>query len=74
MAYKPGSMFEWDGEMFDYLIVNDEEEAEIALADGWVFHKPSKEEEAVDIKKRGRKPKQADPVAEPVESSDGEGQ
>lgn len=58
MAYKPGSMFAWDGEMFDYLIVADEEEAEIALADGWVFHKPTADEEETVLAKeparRGR--------------------
>lgn len=39
--YKRGNQFEWDGEMFDALIVNDEEEAEIAIADGWYSGKPS---------------------------------
>lgn len=38
--YKHGSTFLWDGEMFDYVIVTDAEELEIALADGWVPHKP----------------------------------
>ena len=42
MLYKAnGSMLEWDGEMFDYLIVDDEEEAEIALEDGWSIGKPA---------------------------------
>jgi hypothetical protein len=41
MLYKSGDMFEWDGERFDYVIVNDQEEADIALADGWVPHKPA---------------------------------
>lgn len=47
LLYKPGTMFEWDGETFDYVVVNDEEEAEIASADGWVPHKPTPEEDAV---------------------------
>lgn len=38
--YKHGSTFLWDGETFDYVIVTDAEELEIALADGWVPHKP----------------------------------
>lgn len=40
--YKPGTQFEWDGEMFDTLVVHDEEEVEIALADGWSIGKPGK--------------------------------
>jgi hypothetical protein len=65
MLYKPGSMFEWDFEWFDYVIVNDQDELDAALADGWVSHKPTAEEEAVVIAKeparRGRPPKvQAD--------------
>lgn len=39
-VYKRGSTFLWDGELFDFLDVADEEELEIALADGWVPHKP----------------------------------
>jgi hypothetical protein len=39
--YKRGSTFLWDGELFDFIDVNDAEELEIALADGWVPHKPS---------------------------------
>lgn len=46
MLYKPGTMFEWDGEWFDYVIVADQDEADIALADGWVPHKPTPAEEA----------------------------
>lgn len=38
--YKRGNQFEWDGERFDALVVHDEEEAEIALADGWHNGKP----------------------------------
>jgi len=64
MLYKPGTMFEWDGEWFDYVIVTDSEEAEIALADGWVSHKPTAEEEAEVVAKeparRGRPPKKAE--------------
>ena len=39
-VYKRGSTFLWDGEMFDSIEVADQEELEIALADGWVPHKP----------------------------------
>lgn len=36
MLYKPdGAMLEWDGAMWDFVIVNDAEEAEIARADGY---------------------------------------
>lgn len=63
LLYKPGTMFEWDGEFFDYVEVNDEDEADIALADGWVAHKPTAEEEAAVIEKEparsARKPKDA---------------
>lgn len=38
--YKRGSAFLWDGEWFDSVEVSDEEELDIALADGWVPHKP----------------------------------
>lgn len=63
MCYKPGSMLEWDGEMFDYLIVGDEEEADIALADGWVFHKPTDDPAPVkEPARRGRPPKAKEPV------------
>lgn len=41
MLYKRGTALEWDGELFDYVVVNDAEEAEIALSDGWVPHKPA---------------------------------
>ena len=65
MLYKPGSMFRWDDEWFDYLIVADEDDLAPALADGWVADKPTAEEEAEVIAKeparRGRPPKvQAD--------------
>lgn len=40
MLYKRGSAFEWDGEMFDCLIVEDADEAKAALADGWSVGKP----------------------------------
>jgi hypothetical protein len=44
MLYKSdGSMLEWDGEMFDYLIVENEDEAKAALKDGWSVGKPEKE-------------------------------
>lgn len=58
MCYKRGSMFLWDGEMFDYLIVGDQDEADIALADGWVFHKPTDDPEPAKVSaRRGRPPK-----------------
>jgi hypothetical protein len=56
MLYKPGSQFEWDGEWFDYVIVADKEELDIALGDGWVSHKPTPDEEAaVEAKEPDRK-------------------
>ncbi len=71
--YKRGTAFLWDGEMFDYVIVTDQEEADIALADGWVPHKPEEAEPRAELqpepvpssqqapvtapKRRGRKPK-----------------
>lgn len=39
---KHGSEFEWDGEMFDALTVNDEDELAAALKDGWSLGKPEK--------------------------------
>lgn len=63
MLYKPGTMFEWDHEWFDYVIVADQEEADIALADGWVPHKPTADEEEAVIAKeparRGRPRKES---------------
>lgn len=46
MVYRYGTMFEWDLEWFDYLIVNDQDELEIALADGWYAGKPPKPDAA----------------------------
>jgi len=64
MLYKLGSMFEWDGEMFDYVIVNDEEEAEIAISDGWSVGKPSDpldhDGDGKKVGSRARKPKDAE--------------
>ena len=61
MLYKPGTMLEWDGEFFDYVIVDDAEEAEIAVADGWSYEKPKADplDHDGDGKKGGsrRKPK-----------------
>ena len=66
MLYKAyGSMLEWDGEMFDYVIVNDEEEAEIALADGWSVGKPDPLDHDGDGKKGGSRPRKA--KSEPAE-------
>lgn len=43
MLYKAdGSMFEWDGEMFDCLIVEDADAAKAALKNGWSIGKPEK--------------------------------
>lgn len=71
--YKRGSTFLWDGELFDSVNVADEEELEIALADGWVPHKPEEVQPRASAvqpepaispqapvptpKRRGRKPK-----------------
>lgn len=60
MLYKAnGSMLEWDGEMFDYVIVNDQEEAEIALDDGWSIGKPDPLDHDGDGKKGGSRPRKA---------------
>jgi len=60
MLHKLGSMFDWNGVMCDYVIVADQDEADIALADGWVFGSPVDAEpapvEPVAIR-RGRPPK-----------------
>lgn len=42
MLYKHGSELEWDGELFDTLVVADDEELDAALADGWSVGKPEK--------------------------------
>jgi hypothetical protein len=42
MLYKPGTEIEWDHEMFDTLVVNDDEELDAALANGWSVGKPEK--------------------------------
>lgn len=55
--YKRGSTFLWDGEMFDYVIVHDAEELEIALADGWVPHKPE------DVQPRAHAVAQPEPAS-----------
>lgn len=58
MLYKFGTMFEWDREWFDYVIVADQDEADIALADGWSFTKPIAAEDApAESPRRGRPPK-----------------
>ena len=57
MLYKFGTMLEWDGERFDYVIVTDQEEADIAVADGWSFTKPVAAEPSTDAPRRGRPPK-----------------
>ena len=63
MLYKPGSTLEWDGEMFDYLVVSSEDDLKAALADGWSIGKPEGGDPAVegDTKpRRGRPPKDAE--------------
>jgi len=62
MLYKPGTMFEWDFEWFDYVIVNDQDEADIALADGWTFGKPEPvtADAPAETPRRGRPPKNKD--------------
>ena len=43
MLYKPGGELEWDGEMFDTLVVEDDEALEAALGEGWSVGKPGAE-------------------------------
>jgi hypothetical protein len=41
MLYKAdGTMLLWDGEMFDHVVVNDEDELKAAKADGYSVEKP----------------------------------
>lgn len=57
-AYKRGSTFLWDAEWFDFIHVANEKEAKQALADGWVFHKPTDDPEPAKVPaRRGRPPK-----------------
>lgn len=63
MLYRYGSMFDWDGEQFDYLIVGSQEEADAALADGWSVGKPEKVAAVVEAV--------SEPVAEPVKRKPG---
>lgn len=64
MLYKPGSTFLWDGEMFDYVIVADEEELAIAQADGWSLGKPDPLDHDGDGKRGGSLPRRKRKVAE----------
>lgn len=66
MLYKPGTMLEWDGELFDYVIVNDQEEADVALADGWSVEKPKADplDHDGDGKKGGSRPRKPKAEAE----------
>jgi len=57
MLHKLGSMFDWNGVMCDYVIVADQDEADIALADGWVFGFP------VDAEPAPVEPTPAEPAA-----------
>lgn len=50
MLYRDGSMLEWDGETYDYLIVNDADEAKAAKADGYSVAKPDKKAKAAKPK------------------------
>jgi hypothetical protein len=53
MLYKAGgTMLLWDGEMFDHVVVNDEDELKAAKADGYSVGKP----EAPKAKPRPTKP------------------
>lgn len=59
---RDGTMLEWDGAMFDIIVINDPEEYEIALADGWLHpndasKKPDPLDHDNDGKKGGSKPK-----------------
>lgn len=54
MLYRPGSMFVWDGERFDYLIVATGDELAEALAKGWSLGKPVPEK-TLPRKSRARK-------------------
>ena len=58
MLYKrDGSILDWDGKMWDTLIVATDEELEAALADGW--ETPSMLTEPQEEKpRRGRPPKE----------------
>jgi len=64
MVYKPGTDFLWDGEWFNCLIVKDQDEADAALADGWVPHKPVTTDAGVPAEpaRRGRPPKAKETV------------
>lgn len=58
MLHEAGTMFDWNGEWCDYVIVADQDEADIAIADGWVIGKPS--EATPDAPRRGRAAKNKD--------------
>lgn len=55
MIYRPGDMFLWDGEHFDYLIVENDGELNAALGSGWSIGKPNETEEPVKPRVRPRK-------------------
>lgn len=46
MLYKHGSMIEWDGELFDYMVVEKDEDLDAALKAGWSPGKPPKTAES----------------------------
>lgn len=59
MLHKAGTMFDWNGVMCDYVIVADEDEAEIAMADGFVLGRPESDAGHItEAPRRGRPPKQ----------------
>jgi hypothetical protein len=55
MLHKLGTMFDWNGVQCDYVIVADEDEAEIALADNYQIGRP--DPDAHVAPRRGRPPK-----------------
>lgn len=55
MLYKHGGDLEWDGKKFSTLIVADEEECEIALADGWLLPADASRFDPLDHDGDGRK-------------------
>lgn len=58
MLYRAnGSMLEWDGEQFDYVIAADADDIAAAEADGFSIAKPTASE---DAPRRGRPRKQVD--------------
>lgn len=63
MLYKHGGDLDWNGKMFDTIIVADEEEAEIAFADGWMLPADALKADPLDHDGDGRRAKKAKPDA-----------